>query len=488
MTVLAIKMSAQVNGVSKLHSVVSRKMWQSIWPSVYEQDIPIVPLTNGVHVPSWVSHEMRILYDRYLGSRWIEDPDNEKVWEGVKNIPDSELWRTHERRRERLVAFCRRYLKEQLTQRGASPREIEPVDAVLNPEALTIGFARRFATYKRGNLLFLDPERIAAILNHPERPVQIIFAGKAHPADHPGKELIKNIVQFTKDPQFRNNVLFLEDYDINVARYLVQGVDVWLNTPRRPLEACGTSGMKAAANGALNMSILDGWWCEAYNGDNGWAIGRGEEYNDPFYQDETEANAVYDLLEHEVVPLFFNRSRDGLPRGWIARMKNSLRTICPAFNTHRMLEEYMLRFYVRSANIWQQLTENKYQRAAELAKWKKQIFSNWDSIRVNLVEFEDQKDIPVGSNLAVSVDIELNALHPDDLNVELYYGPVNSKSEFISTNAITMRHEGNDDWGNYHFEGEIPCKITGKAGFIVRILPRHDLQINPYETKKIIWI
>ena len=488
MTVLAINMSAQVNGVSELHSKVSRNMWQPIYPDLPVRDIPIVALTNGVHVPSWVPHDTRMMFDRYLSSRWIEDPDNDKVWEGIKNIPDGELWRTHERLRERLVGFCRRRLREQLGNRGASQKQINDISDILNPEALTIGFARRFATYKRGDLLFKDKERLAKILNDPEKPVQIIFAGKAHPADNPGKELIKSIIQTAKDPRFRNNIVFIEDYDINVARYLVQGVDVWLNTPQRPLEACGTSGMKAAANGALNLSVLDGWWCEAYNTENGWAIGNGEEYNNSFYQDEIEANAIYDLLENEVTRLFFFRGHDGLPRQWIARMKNSMRTICPIFNSNRMLEEYLQEFYVNAADVWGKIIKNKYKKAIDLVKWKKQVMSSWDKIKVNLIEFENHHDIPVGTDLPVNIDLELGDLHPDDIKIELYFGPLDSKQEFIKTESTIMKYDGNDEWGNYRFVGEIPCLISGKSGFLVRIIPKHDLQINPFETRKIIWV
>jgi len=277
MTVLAIRLSNYRNGVSKLHREVSRGIWKGLWPVIPERDVPIVSVTNGVHIPSYISQEMADLYNRYLGPRWIEDPDNQKVWERVDLIPDTELWRTHERRRERLIAFTRRRVKEQLLRRGELPSEIKRAEDVLNPEALTICFARRFATYKRGDLLFRDAERLAGILNDPERPVQIIFAGKAHPQDMAGKAIIKNIVQHAHEEAFRYKVVFLEDYDINIARYMVQGADVWLNTPRRPMEACGTSGMKAVANGALHMSILDGWWAEGYCSGGGWAIGAGEE-------------------------------------------------------------------------------------------------------------------------------------------------------------------------------------------------------------------
>lgn len=487
MTVLAIKMSAQTNGVSKLHTTVSRKMWRHLWPSLPLNEVPIKPLTNGIHVPSWISSDMAGLYDRYLSPRWIEDPDNEKVWEGVDRIPDSELWRTHERNRERLVAFTRHRLRKQLISRGAPFSEVKEVNEILNPEALTIGFARRFATYKRAHLIFHDPERLARILNNPERPVQIIVAGKAHPQDEPGKQLIQNLFHFSKEPRFKPHIVFIENYEIHVAKFLVQGVDVWLNTPRRPLEACGTSGMKAAANGALNMSILDGWWAEAYNGDNGWAIGSGEEYDNIFLQDQVEAQAIYELLEMEIVPLFYDRTKSDLPRIWVSKMRSCMRTICPVFNTNRMLEGYMADFYVKGAGVWAELTGQNFVRAKELARWKKRVLTNWNKIKIQSIQFENNQDYPVGAKIPVDVEITLGDLNPDDVLVELYYGQLNTKEEFISSQCIPMHLNGDNRQDIYHFKGEIECNSTGRSGFQVRILPKHELQINPFSTGKLIW-
>jgi hypothetical protein len=295
MTVLAVRLANVSNGVSALHGKVSRKMWKAIWPEVPEAEVPITHITNGVHTPSWVSPDLTQLYDRYLGPQWSERPAEADVWKRVDHIPDAELWRTHERRRERLVAFARQRLKRSLTNRGAPPSEVVRAEEALDPEALTIGFARRFATYKRGTLLFRNLDRLTALITSKDRPVQIIFSGKAHPRDHGGKELIAEILHVARRPELRRNIVFLEDYDMSVARYLVQGVDVWLNNPRRPLEASGTSGMKVACNGGLNMSILDGWWEEGYDKSNGWAIGAGEEYTDLTYQDDVESRAIYDL-------------------------------------------------------------------------------------------------------------------------------------------------------------------------------------------------
>ncbi len=302
MTVLALRLSRSVNGVSELHGHVSRGMWQAVWPGAPLEEVPISYVTNGIHTRSWLCTEIARLYDRYLGPRWFEDPTNKTIWDRVDTIPDAELWRGHERMRERLVGFVRGRLRRQLRKRGANRTWIKQAGEVLDPEALTIGFARRFATYKRAALILSDPDRLDRILNDPERPVQLIFAGKAHPKDHHGKELIRQLVNLAQEDRFSNRIVFIEDYNIEVGRYLVQGVDVWLNNPRRPLEASGTSGMKVPPNGGVNLSILDGWWCEGYQQDNGWAIGAGEDYEDhaesQAYQDDVESTALYDLLEN----------------------------------------------------------------------------------------------------------------------------------------------------------------------------------------------
>ena len=352
MTVLALRLAAFSNAVSKLHGAVSRRMWNSIWRGLPESEVPIGHVTNGVHFRSWVSLEMNQLYDRYLGPKWRHEPADTELWKRTESIPAGELWRTHERRRERLVAFARRRLQVQLKNRGASQSTIDEAEEVLSPDALTIGFARRFATYKRATLLLRDPERLARILNDPQHPVQIIYAGKAHPRDQYGKELIKTIIDLAARPEFRRKLVFLEDYDVAIARYMVQGCNVWLNTPLRPQEASGTSGMKAQANGALNVSTLDGWWDEAWQigldtgAEVGWAIGKGEPYQDPGYQDQVEAQALYQLLEREIVPAFYERRADGLPRKWIDRMKTSIIRLCPEFNMHRMVIQYANGYYL----------------------------------------------------------------------------------------------------------------------------------------------
>ncbi|MCX8117546.1 MAG: alpha-glucan family phosphorylase [Desulfobacterota bacterium] len=486
MAVLALRHSARSNGVSQLHRTVSRRMWSHLWPQVPEADIPIDSITNGIHTPSWISNDLAGLLDRYLGRRWAEDPDNRKIWERVDRIPDSELWRTHERRRERLISFARRRLIEQLLHRGAKKGEVQKASEVLNPEALTIGFARRFATYKRGDMILSNPERLAKILNDPQRPVQIIFSGKAHPQDHPGKEVIKNIIHLARRPEFRDRIVFIEDYDLNVARYLVQGVDVWLNNPRRPLEACGTSGMKAAANGALNLSILDGWWAEGYASGLGWAIGGGEEYEDEELQDRIESEATYDLLEKEIVPLFYERGRDNLPREWIQMMKQSMKTLASYFNTHRMVQDYFHQFYYPLSSLWDRIREDGFRGVRELVRWMNNLRANWGRIEILEKRSEVRRSLALGESLWVEVDLRHPGLIPQDLNVDLYWGPVNSKAEFLDRFFVPMRPE-KQNGPLTTFRGEIPCQRVGRFGFRIRILPHHPFLSNPFSMGLMLW-
>jgi len=487
MAVLALRLAAHTNGVSELHGLVARQMWQGVWPQVPEHEVPITAISNGVHPRSWISMDMAGLYDRYLGPRWLEDPTDRTIWMGVDRIPGEELWRTHERRRERLVAFARRRLRAQLQQRGAPQSEIAHADEVLDPEALTIGFARRFASYKRATLLLHDPERLARILNDGERPVQIIFAGKAHPQDNQGKELIRQIIHLARREELRRRIVFIEDYDMIAARYLVQGTDVWLNTPRRLREASGTSGMKAAINGGLNMSILDGWWAEAYRFNNGWAIGRGEEYTDFQYQDEVESSAIYDLLEKEVVPLFYERGSNGLPRGWIALMKAAMRSICPVYNTNRMVHEYAERFYLPSAQRYQRLVEDGVARARALAEWKSRVREHWPEIRLERIEADTPSEIQVGDKLEVRAWVHLDPLGPQDVAVELYQGLLDDKGQIPCGEVIAMDCMQSEGDGSHLFVGAIPCRTSGLHGYALRVLPRHEDLSNPYEPGLILW-
>jgi starch phosphorylase len=487
MAVLALKMAAYCNGVSQLHGEVSRKMWRNIWPDLPEEHLPLTSISNGVHTKTWLSHDMTGLLNRYMGTRWVDDPTDYSIWRKAAHIPDAELWRTHERCRERLVAFARTRLKEHLYQVGATSKEIAVADEVLDPEALTIGFARRFATYKRGTLLLRDIERLSRILNHPTRPVQVIFAGKAHPADFEGKELIRQIVQLSLKEEFRHRVVFIEDYDLAVARKMVQGVDVWLNTPRRPLEASGTSGIKVAFNGGLNMSVLDGWWPEGYRGNNGWAVGRGEVYDDVEYQNEVEGRAIYDLLEKEIVPLFYDRGQDGIPRGWLTMIKASLQTICPVFGTERMVQEYAERCYIPSHKHWHRLFDKDQSMARDLARWKSSMQRLWPQVRIDETEAEMNGDITIGTMIPVRTKVFVGDLPPEDVAVDVYFGVLDSRGNIIGGELVPLKPSQNLGQATYLFTGEIESRFCGRHGFMVRAMPKHSKLGTIYEPGFILW-
>ncbi|HUN64202.1 MAG TPA: alpha-glucan family phosphorylase [Candidatus Sulfotelmatobacter sp.] len=492
MTVLALRMAAFSNAVSKLHGSVSRHMWNSIWPGLPEAEVPVGHVTNGVHFRSWVSFEMNQLYDRYLSPKWREEPADPKLWERTQSIPHGELWRTHERRRERLVAFARRRLKEQLKNRGASQSAIDEAEEVLSPDALTIGFARRFATYKRATLLLRDPERLARILNNPHHPVQIIYAGKAHPRDQYGKELIKSIIDLAARPEFRHRVVFLEDYDVATARYMVQGCDVWLNTPLRPQEASGTSGMKAQANGVLNLSTLDGWWDEAWQigldsgTEVGWSIGKGESYQDPGYQDQVEAEALYELLEKEIVSTFYERRSDNLPRKWVDRMKASIVRLCPEFNMHRMVIQYTNEYYLAAHRRHLRLRADNGALARNLAAWRARVEAAWPKLQIRSVS-NDLGETSIGQEIPVSASVFLDSLTPEDVSVQVLSGRVDAHDEIKSPNITLMTASANEGNGCYRFHASLHTAKSGFFGYAVRILPHHPDAVTPHMPGLITW-
>lgn len=492
MTVMALRLAAYSNAVSRLHGSVSRKMWNDIWKGLPETEVPIGYVTNGVHFRSWVSLEMNQLYDRYLGPKWREEPADKKLWQGMESIPAAELWRTHERRRERLVAFARRRLQEQLKSRGLPKTDVDEAEEVLSADALTIGFARRFATYKRAMLLLRDTARLSRILNDAKRPVQIIYAGKAHPRDVAGKQFIQAIIDVAKRTEFRRHIVFLEDYDMATARYMLQGCDVWLNTPLRPQEASGTSGMKALANGALNVSTLDGWWDEAWEmgqesgKEVGWAIGSGETYEDAGYQDQVEAEALYNLLEREIVPTFYERRSDGLPKKWVDRMKSSMIQLCPEFNMHRMVMQYADEYYLEAHRRHRVLHGENAARAKSMAVWKKRVEGAWPWVKVKAIplaasELDLGKDIPVGA------EVVLEGLTPDDVQVELVTGRVDVHGELREPRIFAMECERRLETGNYLFRTLWQPSKSGLCGYAIRVLPKHADAVCPFFPGLITW-
>ena len=487
MTTLGLRLTTRQNAVSRLHGETTRRMWQGLWPGVPRPEAPITHITNGVHFRSWISKEMNTLYDRYLGPRWREEPADREVWGRAAHIAPEELWRTHARRRERLVAFVRRRLCHQLERRGAPRSAIQAADEVLDPRALTIGFARRFATYKRAALLLRDEARLDRILNDPERPVQVIYAGKAHPQDEAGKALIARIVALSEQERFRRRVVFLEDYGMAAARYLVQGCDVWLNTPRRPHEASGTSGMKAAANGVLNVSTLDGWWAEAYAFDVGWAIGRGEVYEDAAYQDDIESHALYDLLERDIVPMFYDRAADGLPRRWIERVKHSTEKLNSFFNTHRMVKEYTERFYLPAAEHFCALAADGMARAKALAAWKARVREAWPKIEIRTVEADLPEAPTVGDPVSATARVDLGDLSPDDVRVEFAMGQLDIEGHIMAPQMARMSALGEKE-GVYTFQIDgVRCENSGRHGYTLRVLPDHEDLVTPFLPGLIAW-
>jgi glycogen phosphorylase len=487
MALLALRTTSFANGVSRLHGDVSRKMWQAVWPQVPLQEVPIDSVTNGIHTRSWISAEMSALLLRYLGPNWLRKPADQSVWKGVERIPDVELWRIHERRRERLVAFTRERLGMQLQRRGAAAREIEYAHEALSPEVLTIGFARRFATYKRAGLLLRDVARLKRLLNDPDRPVQFVFAGKAHPRDNQGKELIKQLVHFSREEGVRKRVVFLEDYDMSVARYLVQGVDIWLNTPQRPLEASGTSGMKVIPNGGLNLSVLDGWWVEGYETDTGWAIGAGEEYEDAAYRDEVESKSLFDVIENDIIPLFYDLGNDGLPRKWIHMVKSSMMKLGPVFNTNRMVQEYTDRFYMKAYHGWRGLSADGFARAREVVRWKKGVRNHWGEVEIVRGRLE-KAEVQAGTALRVEAEVYLGALRQDDVMVQVYAGPLDSDYSITEGTVRNMRFVDSPQEGVYRYSGFIPCDESGLFGYLIRVMPYHPDLNGSFGLELMRWI
>ena len=487
MTVLALKMSAYANGVARLHGVVSRDMWKGLWPGLPLEEVPIGHVTNGVHPRTWVFRGMLELLDRYFGPRFEDEPTDLSIWNRMDRISDEELWRTHERRRERMVAFARERIKQYVIRTGASERQLQRAEDALSPYALTLAFARRFATYKRGNLLLRDPERLLRLVRDNERPVQLIFAGKAHPMDMPGKELIREIIHFAEKYDVTNRIVFIENYDMTVARYLTSGADVWLNTPRRPLEASGTSGMKAAMNGVLNCSILDGWWDEAYTSEVGWAIGMGEQYEDTNLQDEVESKALYDLLERDIIPLFYQRGRDGLPREWIRRMKNSMRSIGQSMSCHRMLMDYYSQFYAPAMKNYRRLAKDNYAESRSLAAYFAKLNAGWNGIRIVSVESNAKPVMQRGDSLTVVAHLDLGSLSPNDLLVELYHGTVSNQNTTINHARKAQMRDTGHEGTLFRYQVRVECIDTGMQGHTVRILPSHKSLVHPYRPGLIRW-
>jgi glycogen phosphorylase len=484
MAVMGLRLAGRSNAVAKLHGVVSRDMFADLWPDVPTEETPITSVTNGVHADTWVSAEMDDLLTRYVLPEWHEA--EAPRWERLADAGDDELWRVREQGRERLVSFVRQRLGHQLMARGLSASDVEWTQTVLDPKALTICFARRFATYKRATLLLSRPERLRALLLSSERPVQLVFAGKSHPADDSGKELIRHITTFAADPEIRHRFVFLEDYDIAVARSLLQGADVWLNNPRRPQEACGTSGMKAALNGALNLSILDGWWDEAFDGENGWAISSAEHEEDLSRRDEIEAGSLFELLERQVVPLFYERWQGPVPRRWVRRMQRSLITLGPFVTAARMVRDYTEQLYEPIAAAADATAGDGHARARALTRWKQRVAAAWDGVHVDHLELPELV-VELGATQDVEAVVALGQLSPDDVQVQLIHGTSGQGDELADTTIVPMEPVGEADDGHLRYRGSFSCQQAGRYGATVRVVPSHPDLVTPLELGLVAW-
>jgi starch phosphorylase len=474
MTILALRLAARSNGVSLLHGGLSRRLWGGVWPGLAEDEVPIGAVTNGVHLRTWVAPEFTDLHNKmHIPDEWNGSLESVKRTEAVDEIPARDLWERHERLRGELVRFVRARLASQLARQGAGPAEVSRSVEALDPNALTIGFARRFAEYKRATLLLRDPDRLIRLLSDPERPVQFIFGGKAHPNDNGGKELLRQLFELSKSEKLRGRIIVLEEYDVGLARRMVQGVDIWLNTPRRPMEASGTSGMKAVANGALHVATLDGWWDEAYRSGLGWAIGDRRTYDDVNEQDHLEGLSLYELLEREIVPSFYERDAAGLPQSWISRMRASMGGLPPIFNTDRMVHEYLTRFYEPSALDVRMLSAGGLGPAREISAWIDRVREAWPSVWVTRVGGLTDT-IRAGTAFGIDAEVSLGKLAPDEVEVYLAHGPLDGDGVLTSPTLTPLTPVGPASDGVYRYGAqEMRGERSGRHGYAVRVTPRH---------------
>ncbi len=476
MTVLALRLSAMSNGVSELHGRVSRNLWNHIYPDLPNVEVPISHVTNGVHIWTWLNPEIVKLLDRYLPHDWHERVDDPEVWDKVDEIPEKEIWDLHMQLKSRARTFLQGRLKRQRRRLGETIEDLMEVEDALAEDVLTIGFARRFATYKRATLIFKDINRLKAIIMNSERPVQFVFAGKAHPADDPGKELIRKLYEISRTPEFKNRVIIVENYDMNIARHLVSGVDIWLNTPRRPHEASGTSGEKAGMNGVLNFSVMDGWWVEGFDSKNGWAIGDNRDYQDHELQDRIDSVSIYSTLEKEIIPLYYSRDEDGTASGWAERMKDSIREIGSRFNTHRMLSDYLSHLYFPGADLFDQVQKDDFHLAKNVAGWKEKFSSNWNAIRIkpNIQTDNTAKSIKVGQEISLSANVYLGTMDPSEVMVEIFVARMEETGELLSFKLFPMQLIKEDVHGEYVYGGRFTVPEEGKLAYTIRVVPNPE--------------
>ena len=488
MGILALKIAGKKNGVSKLHGAVSRELFGDVWPNIAANESPITHITNGIHTCSWLAPNLKQLYNKYLIPYWQDSIQIDETWKKIDTIPNDKLWEEHMKRKIRLLELVKQNVTNNMRSNGKSYEEINDIVSKLNPNALTIGFARRFATYKRATLIFRDLERITQILNNSDRPVQLIFAGKAHPADKEGQDLIRYIHEISMKPQFKGKIFILENYNIGIARYLVSGVDVWLNNPRRPMEASGTSGQKASVNGVLNFSVLDGWWAEGYNSKNGWTIGTNDEYDSYEIQDNADSSSIYSTLENKIIPAYYEKNRNGISDKWMALMKNSIISTGGRYSTSRMVCDYTDKLYMPLAEL-----NKKYytdlSTVASYAEWKDKMYINWDKIRIEQYNNLDNISIDAGNNIDVSCKVILPDIAVENIIVEVYAGKITDNGTIENITIIPMELiEKNEENREYTFKTKLELTTGGNYGYTFRVMPKHEMLLDSENLDLVKWI
>ncbi len=488
MGILALKIAGKKNGVSKLHGAVSRELFGEIWPEIASNEAPIGYVTNGIHTCSWLAPKMKELFNKYLIPYWQDSMYQDQVWEKIKNVPNNKIWAIHNDRKQKLLKIVKENTTERLRRSGYSYEAINEITSKINPNALTIGFARRFATYKRATLIFKDLERITQILNNSDRPIQLIFAGKAHPADKEGQDLIKYIHQISMMPQFKGKIFLLENYNIAMSRYLISGVDVWLNNPRRPMEASGTSGQKASVNGVINFSVLDGWWAEGYTQTNGWTIGSNNEYESYEAQDQADSQSLYRTLEEKIIPIYYERNKNNLPEKWIEIMKNSIITTGGKYSTSRMLVDYTNQYYMPLAKLTKKYYED-IDNVASYNSWKNDLYTNWKDIKITQVNNLDNITIDAGNKIEVACEVELPNVDINNINVEVYYGKILENGVVENVSIIPMDlTESNEEERKYYYTTKIELTTGGNYGYTFRVMPKNEMILEPANLNLVKWI
>lgn len=490
MGILALKIAGKKNGVSKLHGAVSRELFSEVWPNIAANESPITYVTNGIHTCSWLAPNLKELYNKYLIPYWQDNIHQDSVWENIKEIPNDKLWAEHMVRKEKLLKLVKENITNRLREGNVSYEEIKEITSKLDPNVLTIGFARRFATYKRATLIFKDLERITQILNDEKRPVQLIFAGKAHPADKEGQDLIKYIHELSMKPQFKGKIFVLENYNIGLSRYLVSGVDVWLNNPRRPMEASGTSGQKASVNGVINFSVLDGWWAEGYNQKNGWTIGTNKEYSSYEEQDIADSQSLYNTLENKIIPLYYdNKSKEtGVSDRWMEIMKNSIISTGGKYSTSRMVVDYTNNLYMPLCNLTNKYYSN-LEKVTEFNTWKENLYNSWNKIEIKQINNSDNITIDAGNNIEVHCEVKLPNISVNNIIAEVYYGKISDNGTVEDVKVIPMNLvNSNNDERIYTFQAKVELSTGGEYGYTFRVMPKHEMILDNSNLNLVKWI